>query len=135
MSDLRERVLPPLARQTGADYLVGGGTAVGDDYSDRVSSRMPLFIALVVGLSIILLMAVFRSVWIPLKAVLLNLLSIGAALGAMTLLFQHGMFGPLVLSPERMLQQMGFGMAVAIFIDAVLLPAPSPACCRTRSCR
>ncbi|ONK13447.1 MMPL family transporter [Streptomyces sp. MP131-18] len=191
VSELRDTVLPAVSQGSGADYMVTGATAATEDYSLKVAERMPLFIAIVVGLSLILLMVVFRSVLIPLKAAVLNLLSIGAALGAMTLVFQEGMFGveggpieaylpvmvfavvfglsmdyeiflvsriheewertkdpehavreglahtgsvitaagaimivvfgAFMLSPERMLQQMGFGMAVAIFVDAVII--------------
>ncbi|ALC19051.1 MMPL family transporter [Streptomyces pristinaespiralis] len=191
VAELRDDVLPPLAGDTGARYLVGGSTAAAEDYSQKVSDRMPLFVTIVVGMSILLLMAVFRSVLIPLKAALLNLLSIGAALGAITLVFQHGwfgvepgpieaylpvmifavvfglsmdyeiflvsriheewvrskdntlavreglahtggvitaagaimvvVFGAFMLSPQRLLQQTGFGMAVAIFVDAVVI--------------
>jgi RND superfamily putative drug exporter len=90
---LRDEVLPPLAARTGATYLVGGSTAAGDDYATAVQERLPLFVAIVVGLSALLLMVVFRSLLIPLKAAVLNLLSIGAALGVVTLVFQHGLFG------------------------------------------
>ncbi|MDW5598446.1 MMPL family transporter [Conexibacter stalactiti] len=90
---LRDDVLPPLAARTGATYLVGGSTAAADDYAHAVQERLPLFVAIVVGLSALLLMVVFRSLLIPLKAAVLNLLSIGAALGVVTLVFQHGLFG------------------------------------------
>jgi len=90
---LREEVLPPLAQATGATYLVGGATAASDDYANAVQDRLPLFLAIVVGLSALLLAVVFRSLLIPLKAALLNLLSIGASLGVVTLVFQHGLFG------------------------------------------
>jgi RND superfamily putative drug exporter len=156
-----------------------------------VSDRLPLFAAIVVGLSSLLLLVVFRSVLIPVKAALLNLLGIGAALGTITLVFQHGGFGvpagpveafipvmifaivfglsmdyevfllsriheewirtrdpaaavreglaatgqvitaaaaimivvfaAFVLSPSRMLQQFGLGLAVAILLDAVVI--------------
>ncbi|MFD4764075.1 MMPL family transporter [Streptomyces sp. NPDC058439] len=188
---LRDDVLPGLHDKTGAEYLIGGSTAAVIDYSDTVASRMPVFIAIVVGLSLLLLVMVFRSLLIPLKAALLNLLSIGAALGAMTLVFQKGMFGvepgpieaflpimvfaivfglsmdyeiflvsrireewdrsddaptairegiahtgavivaaaaimvavfgSFVLNGDRMLQQFGFGMAVAVLVDAVVI--------------
>ncbi|MFG1852052.1 MMPL family transporter [Actinomadura geliboluensis] len=191
VSRLRGDVLPRLEAQTGARYAIGGTTAAAEDYAAKVADRMPLFVAIVVGLSLLLLMMVFRSVLIPLKAALLNLLSIGAALGAMTLVFQHGLFGvepapieaylpvmvfavvfglsmdyeiflvsrmreewkrtgdaalavreglahtgsvitaagaimivvfgAFMLSPERLLQQTGFGMAVAVFVDAVII--------------
>ncbi|GAA2428034.1 MMPL family transporter [Streptomyces macrosporus] len=188
---LRGDVLPPLEESTDARFLVGGPTAATEDFAATVEGRMPLFVALVVGLSALLLMLVFRSVAIPLKAAVLNLLSIGASLGAITLVFQHGLLGPepgpieafipvmifaivfglsmdyevfllsriheewrntgdpalavreglahtgrvitaaaaimivvfaaFVLSPDRMLQQFGLGLAVAIALDAVVI--------------
>ncbi|MFD9033623.1 MMPL family transporter [Streptomyces sp. NPDC059567] len=188
---LRSDVLPPLERETGADLLVGGPTAATEDFASTVADRMPLFVAIVVGLSALLLLLVFRSVLIPVKAALLNLISIGAALGVITLVFQHGWFGvqpgpieafipvmifaivfglsmdyevfllsriheewertkdpqgavreglaatgkvitaaaaimivvfaAFVLSPDRMLQQFGLGLAVAILLDAVVI--------------
>jgi RND superfamily putative drug exporter len=93
VTHLRDDVLPPLAATTDATYLVGGATAASDDYARAVQQRLPLFVAIVVGLSSLLLMVVFRSLLIPLKAALLNLLSIGASLGVVTLVFQHGLFG------------------------------------------
>lgn len=191
VDDLREDVLPGLSQQTGATYLVGGSTAASDDFADAVSDRLPLFLIVVVGLSSVLLMAVFRSIWIPVKAAVLNLLSIGASLGVVTLVFGDGMFGvpagpveafvpvmifaivfglsmdyevflvsrmheewrrtgdavravreglaatggvitaaaaimivvfgAFMLSPDRMLQQFGLGLAVAVFLDAVVI--------------
>ncbi|AYY15505.1 MMPL family transporter [Actinobacteria bacterium YIM 96077] len=188
---LRDDTLPGLADQTGGRYLVGGSTAAADDFSGAVSDRLPLFLLVVVGLSSILLMAVFRSVLIPVKAAILNLLSIGASLGVVTLVFGEGMFGvpagpveafipvmifaivfglsmdyevflvsrmheewhrsgdairamreglaatggvitaaaaimivvfgAFMLSPDRMLQQFGLGLAVAVFLDAVVV--------------
>ncbi|MFE9923058.1 MMPL family transporter [Streptomyces sp. NPDC005774] len=188
---LRDDVAPGLERDTGAEILVGGSTAASQDFADTVSQRLPLFVAVVVGLSSLLLMLVFRSVLIPIKAALLNLLSISAALGAMTLVFQQGWFGvqpgpieaflpvlifaivfglsmdyevflvsriheewertkdhslavreglattgkvimaagaimvvvfaAFMLSPDRMLQQFGLGLAVAILMDAVVI--------------
>ncbi|PZF81658.1 MMPL family transporter [Jiangella anatolica] len=188
---LRDDVLPPLESSTDATYLVGGSTAAAEDFAAAVSDRLPLFVAVVVGLSALLLMAVFRSVWVPLKAALLNLLSIGASLGVVTLVFGEGLFGvsagpveafvpvmifaivfglsmdyevflvsrmheewrrsgnavravreglattggvitaaaaimvvvfgAFLLSPDRMLQQFGLGLAVAVFLDAVVI--------------
>ncbi|NGO72289.1 MMPL family transporter [Streptomyces sp. SB3404] len=188
---LRGTVLPELAERTGADYLVGGSTAAAEDYAGKVADRMPVFFAIVVGLSLVLLAGVFRSLLIPLKAALLNMLSIGSALGAMKLVFQDGrfgmeagpvepwmpvmvfaivfglsmdyeiflvsrireewvrtrdpvaavreglahtgsvivaagaimivVFGAFMLSDDRVLQQLGFGMAVAICVDALLV--------------
>ncbi|WP_326797503.1 MMPL family transporter [Streptomyces sp. NBC_01808] len=90
---LRDDVLPGLTADNGAEYFVGGGTAASEDYAGKLADRMPLFMIIVVGLAIVLLMAVFRSILIPLKAAFLNLLSIGAALGVMKLVFQDGRFG------------------------------------------
>ncbi|MEU6643156.1 MMPL family transporter [Saccharomonospora sp. NPDC046836] len=191
VDNLRTDVLPTLAAQTGATYLVGGSVAAADDFAAAVSDRLPLFILVVVGLSALLLAAVFRSLLIPLKAAVLNLLSIGASLGVVTLVFGQGLFGvqpgpveafvpvlifaivfglsmdyevflvarmheewrrtgdaahavreglattggvitaaaaimivvfgAFVLSPDRMLQQFGLGLAVAVLLDAFVI--------------
>lgn len=191
VGDLRTNVLPAVEEQTGAAFMVGGGTASTQDFSAAVADRLPLFIAVVVGLSMLLLLMVFRSVLIPIKAAVLNLLSVGAAMGVMTLVFQngvlgtqegpiesyvpvmifaivfglsmdyevfllarmheewerskdatrairHGMattgrvvtaaggimivvFGAFMLSGDRMLAQFGLGLAVAVFVDAVII--------------
>ncbi|PXY37183.1 hypothetical protein BAY59_00950 [Prauserella coralliicola] len=188
---LRTDVLPDVAERTGASYLVGGSVAAADDFAGEVSERLPLFILVVVGLSALLLAAVFRSLLIPLKAAVLNLLSIGASLGVVTLVFGQGLFGvqegpieafvpvmifaivfglsmdyevflvarmheewrrtrdaahavreglagtggvitaaaaimivvfgAFVLSPDRMLQQFGLGLAVAVLLDAFVI--------------
>jgi RND superfamily putative drug exporter len=188
---LRESTLPSVAAETKATYLVGGSTAAAVDFADAVSSRLPIFVLVVVGLSALLLLVVFRSVLIPLKAAVLNLLSIGAALGVITLVFQEGwfgaqpgpieafvpvmifaivfglsmdyevflisriheewrrsgdpvqavreglantgsvitaaaaimivVFGAFLLSPDRMLQQFGLGLATAVLVDALLI--------------
>lgn len=171
--------------------MVGGSTAAVIDFSDTVAERFPLFIGVVVGLSALLLLLVFRSVAIAVKAALLNLVSIGASLGAIVLVFQDGrfgaeagpieayvpvmifaivfglsmdyevflisrmheewqrtrdarvavregmattggvitaaaaimvvVFGSFVLSPDRMLQQFGLGLASAVFLDALVI--------------
>jgi RND superfamily putative drug exporter len=67
---------------------VGGQTASIEDFSSKISSRLPLFIGIVIGLSILLLMAVFRSIWVPLASAVFNLLSIGAAYGVVVAVFQ-----------------------------------------------
>ncbi|GGM80341.1 MMPL family transporter [Dactylosporangium sucinum] len=188
---LRSQTLPPLAASSGATLLVGGSTAAVVDFADAVGRRLPVFVGLVVGLSALLLLVVFRSVLIPIKAALLNLLSVGAAMGAVTLVFQDGrfgaqpgpieayvpvmifaiafglsmdyevfllarmheewqrtrdaasavreglattgrivtaaaaimvlVFGSFLLDPGRMLQQFGFGLAVAVLLDAVVI--------------
>jgi RND superfamily putative drug exporter len=185
LTRLRDDVLPPLSEGTGATFLVGGPTAATADFTQTIADRIPLFLAVVVGLSALLLAAVFRSVPIPLKAAVLNLLTIGASLGVVTLVFEGSgpiesfipvmifaivfglsmdyevflvsrmheewertgdapgaiatglattgrvitaagaimiaVFGAFVLSPERMLQQFGLGLAVAILVDAFVI--------------
>jgi putative drug exporter of the RND superfamily len=94
--ELRDTTLPPLAAQTGAQLLVGGVTANQVDFNHALAEKLPLFIAIVVLLSALLLMVVFRSILIPLQAALMNLLSIGASLGIVVLVFQHGFLGGLL---------------------------------------
>ncbi|GAA4949913.1 MMPL family transporter [Actinoplanes utahensis] len=191
VATLRNDVLVPVARDNGVTVLVGGPTAAVVDVSEAFASRLPLFVAVVVGLSALLLLVLFRSIVIPVKAALLNLLSVGAALGVMILVFQNGafgvaagpieafvpvmifaivfglsmdyevfllarmheewertrdaahavreglattgrvvtaaaaimivVFGSFLLFPDRMLQQFGLGLAVAVLIDAVII--------------
>ena len=188
---LRQDVLPPLEQTTNATFLLGGSVAAAEDFANELTNRLPLLLVVVVGLSALLLMIVFRSLLIPIKAALLNLLSVAASMGVITLVFQHGglgvqpgpieaflpvmifaivfglsmdyevfllsrmheewgrhgdpsraireglattgrvvtaaaaimvmVFGAFLLSPDRMLQQFGLGLAVAIFLDAVLI--------------
>ncbi|HUP75825.1 MAG TPA: MMPL family transporter [Acidimicrobiales bacterium] len=87
---LRDVVIPPVVEGTGVDVLVGGFTAAAVDYADYSAVRLPWFIAAVLVLSFLLLMATFRSVLVPLKAVIMNLLSIGAAYGVIVAVFQWG---------------------------------------------
>jgi RND superfamily putative drug exporter len=117
LTRLREDVLPPLERKSDARFLVGGPTAAASDFSDEVADRLPLFVAVVVGLSALLLMAVFRSVLIPLKAALLNLLSIGASLGVITLVFQEGLFGAQPGPVEAFVPVMIFAIVFGLSMD------------------
>ena len=84
---IRTDIAPQAPRIT---TYVGGITATFIDISDRVAQRMPWFIGAIVGLSFLLLVLVFRSILVPLKAALLNLLSIGAAYGVVVAIFQWG---------------------------------------------
>jgi putative drug exporter of the RND superfamily len=93
---LRNSVLPPVARGSGATILVGGVTASAVDFTHVISGKLPLFIAVVVGLAALLLLVVFRSFVIPVQAAVMNLLSIGAALGVTVAVFQHGWLGGVV---------------------------------------
>jgi len=180
-----------LRAELGEPHLVGGPTAATIDYSETIADRFPLFITVVIGLSGLLLLGVFRSVLIAVKAAVLNVLSIGAALGAMKLVYQDGLlwadpgpieafmpvfifaivfglsmdyevfllsrmrevwaatgdaqhavreglahtggvitaaaavmvvvFGSFAMMPDRMLQQAGFALAVAVLVDAVVI--------------
>ncbi|MEV0796533.1 MMPL family transporter [Kribbella sp. NPDC050281] len=114
---LRTDTLPALESQTGATYLVGGATAAADDFASAVSNRLPIFVLVVVGLSALLLMAVFRSVLIPLKAAVLNLLSIGASLGVITLVFQQGWFGAQPGPIEAFVPVMIFAIVFGLSMD------------------
>src|SRR5262249_40030135 len=118
---LRTTVLPPLADQTGAHIMVGGTAAATVDFAGAVAGRLALFIAVVIGLSALLLLLVFRSLLIPVKAALLNVLSVGAALGVITLVFQHGVLGgALGIEPgpiEAFIPVMIFAIAFGLSMD------------------
>ena len=87
---LRDETIPAATAGTPLKVYVGGNTATFEDLSDKVASRLPLFIAIVIGLSVLLLIAAFRSIWVPLASAAFNLLSIGAAYGVVTAVFQEG---------------------------------------------
>jgi RND superfamily putative drug exporter len=86
VNDLRDDVIPSL----GIDAMVGGFTAGGVDFANVIGGRMPYLFIGVLSLSFLLLLAVFRSLLVPLKAVILNLLGIGAAYGVIVAIFQWG---------------------------------------------
>jgi putative drug exporter of the RND superfamily len=90
VNDLRVDVVPSQFEGTGIDVEIGGVTAALEDQSEYMTDRMPLFIAGVVGLSFLLLLVAFRSPLISLKAGVMNLLSVGAAYGVMTLAANGG---------------------------------------------
>ncbi len=90
LDHIRNEVIPPIETKTGAQLHVGGITAIFEDFGDAISEKLPLFIGVVVLLSALLLMIVFRSLLVPLKAVAMNLLSIGAAFGIIVAVFQWG---------------------------------------------
>ena len=89
-SQLVERLRDEVIPASGVDAKVGGITAASTDFSDYMAGRMPLLFAVVLILSFALLMSVFRSLLVPLKAVVMNLLSIGAAYGILVMIFQYG---------------------------------------------
>jgi putative drug exporter of the RND superfamily len=87
---LRDDVVPPAIASTHLTVEVGGATAAVIDYADYTGARLPWFIAAVLALSFILLTVVFRSLLVALKAVAMNLLSVGAAYGVLVAVFQWG---------------------------------------------
>ena len=89
-SELVKRLRDDVVPGTGVDALVGGQTAASIDFAEYLGGRLPILIGAVLILSFLLLMAVFRSVLVPLKAVVMNLLSIGAAYGVIVAVFQWG---------------------------------------------
>jgi RND superfamily putative drug exporter len=196
VSSLRDTVLPQAAGDSGLAVKVTGSVAVNVDFSGYLADRLPTFFAVVLALSFVLLMAVFRSLLVPLKAVIMNLLSIGSAYGAVVAVFQWGwgsslvglggsapidpwlpvmmfaivfglsmdyevfllsrvkeeydrtgdnelavadglantarvitaaaaimvfVFGSFVLEPDRSIKMFGFGLAVAVFLDATIV--------------
>jgi RND superfamily putative drug exporter len=90
LDHIRGDVIPPVEESTGAQVHVGGINAIFEDFGNAIAAKLPLFIGVVVLLSALLLMIVFRSLLVPLKAVLMNLLSIGAAFGLIVAVFQWG---------------------------------------------
>jgi RND superfamily putative drug exporter len=88
--DLRANVIPSIFAGSGAKVYVGGVTAENVDYFDAVTSPTPYVLLFVLGLSFILLTVAFRSIVVALVSVLLNLLSVGAAYGLLTLVFLDG---------------------------------------------
>jgi putative drug exporter of the RND superfamily len=93
LNRVRSSVIPAATKGTGLTVLVGGTTAIFEDFSHILSAKLPLFIGIVVLLSFLLLMVVFRSLVIPLTAALMNLLSAAAAFGVVTAIFQKGWLG------------------------------------------
>jgi RND superfamily putative drug exporter len=93
-TDLLDRIrgdaIPPVEESSGAQIHVGGINAIFEDFGNAIADKLPLFIGVVVLLSALLLMIVFRSIWVPLKAIVMNLLSIGAAFGLIVAVFQWG---------------------------------------------
>ena len=113
---LRASVLPTVVGPGPASAHVGGAAASLSDVGRRTSQRLPFFVAAVLALSFVLLMLVFRSVLVPLKAVLLNLLSIGAAYGLMVAVFQWG-WGRALIGLETTVPIVSF---IPMFLFAIL---------------
>lgn len=97
---LRTATIPAVFAGVDAEVFVGGQAAFTADYVEIIGSRSPLIFVLVLGASFLLLLVVFRSIVVPIKAILMNLLSVGAAYGLLVLVFQHG-FGAGVLGFQQ----------------------------------
>jgi uncharacterized membrane protein YdfJ with MMPL/SSD domain len=88
---LRDEIIPATIGQVGgASVNVSGDAAMSADSASQLNSRLPLIFAFVFGLAFLLMLVTFRSIVIPIKAILLNLLSVGAAYGVLVLVFQNG---------------------------------------------
>src|SRR4051794_9304287 len=91
LATIRDDLVPTtVGKVRGVEAVVGGDTAVTKDYTDLVKRNAPLVFAFVLGLAFLLLLTTFRSLVIPIKAIVLNLLSVGAAYGVLVLVFQQG---------------------------------------------
>ncbi len=96
VTTLRDSVIPAAVAGSGLDVNVTGSTAANIDFTDYLSGRVFIFFGAVLAASFILLMVVFRSLLVPLKAVIMNMLSIAAAYGAVVAVFQWGWGGSLL---------------------------------------
>lgn len=117
---LRNEVIPGIAGNPSPVILVSGSTAMFIDIGDRIGERLPFLFAGVIGMSFLLLTAVFRSVVVAAKAAILNLLSIGASFGVLVAIFQWGWFagfvgireGPIETFLPMMLFAIVFGLSM-----------------------
>ena len=118
---LRDDVLPAATAGSDVEVLVTGSVASSVDFSSYLSERLPFFFIAVLSLSFLLLMMVFRSVLVPLKAVLMNLLSIGGAYGLVVAVFQWGwgveLFGTGSGPIEPFLPMMLFAIVFGLSMD------------------
>jgi RND superfamily putative drug exporter len=90
VNNLRDNVIPQALKDTNLSASVGGQTASYIDLAQRISDKLPSIILIVVGLSCVVLLLAFRSVVVPIKAAVMNLLSVAAAYGVLTFVFQEG---------------------------------------------
>ena len=118
---LRASVIPPVAEATGTTVYVGGFTASQVDFARVLSNKLPLFIGVVILLSALLLLVVFRSLLIPLQAAIMNLLSIGAALGVVQAVFERGWAASLLGVPrspiEAFIPVIAFAIVFGLSMD------------------
>ena len=118
---IRDDVIPAAMGDSTLEPKLTGATAANIDFTDFLSGRVVVFFAVVLALSFILLMVVFRSVLVPLKAVIVNMLSIGAAYGIAVAIFQWGWFGGVLgIDPapiEPFLPMMMFAIVFGLSMD------------------
>jgi RND superfamily putative drug exporter len=88
--NLRKNVIPNAETGSNLHVYVGGITAIFSDFSNVISSKIPLFLVVVIGLGFLILMVAFRSIVIPLTAAFMNILAAGAAFGVLVAVFQYG---------------------------------------------
>jgi putative drug exporter of the RND superfamily len=121
VKEARNETLPPIERRTDARVSIGGATATNLDFAQTIRDKLPLFIGVVVGLSLLLLAVVFRSLLVPIKAGVFNLLSITGAFGVVTLIFQDGhlasLFGDATGPIESFLPIMVFAVVFGLSMD------------------
>ncbi|HEX6236264.1 MAG TPA: MMPL family transporter [Acidimicrobiales bacterium] len=121
VEELRSDTLPEATSGTGLDVAVAGSVATAVDFTDYLGDRLVVFFAAVLALSFVLLMVVFRSVLVPLKAVIMNLLGIGAAYGVVIAIFQWGWLGSAVgIAPgpiEPFMPMMLFAIVFGLSMD------------------
>ena len=112
---IRDRYIPAAGFPPSTDVLLSGAPAFGVDFIDKSYGAFPWLVLAVLVLSYLLLLRAFRSIFLPLKAVIMNLLSVSATYGLLTLAFQHGWGGPLGLQSSPQIEAW-----IPIFLFAVL---------------
>jgi putative drug exporter of the RND superfamily len=101
VNTLRSSTIPKAEKGTNMTAYLGGTTAGYEDLASQISSKLPLQILVVIALSVILLLLAFRSVAIPPQAAVMNILSIGAAYGVLTAIFQFGWLSGVIGLPGK----------------------------------
>ncbi|MBV8990400.1 MAG: MMPL family transporter, partial [Solirubrobacterales bacterium] len=118
---LRDSVIPAIERSTGTRVYVGGATAAQVDFSHVLSSKLPLFIGVVIALAGLLLLVVFRSLVIPVQAAVMNLLSIAASLGVTQAVFERGwlvgLFGAQAGPIDAFIPVLAFAIVFGLSMD------------------